>query len=76
MAIEYRDTWIGAVNVLAHSRRAVKVEYRGKEAWIPRSRILEGSRLSYIGEHGSLVIPLWLAKAKGYSDSKDRKTTY
>lgn len=76
MAIEYSETWIGAVNLLVHSKRAVKVEYKGKEAWIPRSQLMEGTRLSCIGDHGRLVIPLWLAKAKGYSETTDKKLRY
>lgn len=37
----------------------------GDEVWVPRSQIDDSSEVSEPGDSGVLVIPRWLAEAKG-----------
>lgn len=45
--------------------KAILVEVDGEEAWIPQSQIDDESEVWKDGDEGTLVIPLWLAEAKG-----------
>jgi hypothetical protein len=45
--------------------KAVLVEADGVEAWIPQSQIHDDSEVWKEGDEGTLVIPEWLAEAKG-----------
>jgi hypothetical protein len=45
--------------------KALLVVVEGEEFWIPRSAIHDDSEVWDEGHDGTLVIPLWLAEAKG-----------
>jgi len=58
------------VRVLAATGVALLVTDGRTEAWIPKSQIRSGSSIgasSERGEEGTLVIPEWLAAARGLS---------
>ncbi len=45
--------------------KALCVVVEGEEVWIPKSAIHDDSEVWKEGQDGTLVIPLWLAEAKG-----------
>ena len=45
--------------------KALCVVVEGEEVWIPRSQIHDDSEVWDEGHEGTLVVPLWLAEAKG-----------
>jgi hypothetical protein len=45
--------------------KALCVIVEGEEVWIPKSQIHDDSEVWGAGHEGTLVIPLWLAEAKG-----------
>ncbi len=45
--------------------KALLCEIDGEEHWIPRSQCLDGTSVEDEGDEGSIVIPAWLARAKG-----------
>lgn len=60
--------WSERVEVVRMGEKAVLVRYEGIEVWIPYSQLLDDSEVcqrSEPGEECSLVIPDWLAEAKG-----------
>jgi hypothetical protein len=65
--------WEGTCTVLAHTTKAVKVDYEHADEpqWVPNSQIHDDSEVynkTEVGETGNLIIPYWLAKAKGWTD--------
>ncbi len=45
--------------------KALLVVVEGEEVWIPKGQIHDDSEVYDEGHEGTLVIPLWLAEAKG-----------
>jgi len=63
------DLWKGEVTVVSHGKKAMKVSYENEDAWIPYSQVHDDSTVyekTDPGETEELVIPLWLAEAKGW----------
>ena len=45
--------------------KGLLVRYEGEEVWLPKSKILEDSEVTEVGDEGILAIPRWLAEEKG-----------
>jgi len=60
--------WDEKVLVKHATDKALLIVYEGHEAWIPTSQISDDSEVwgrEHVGQEGRLVIPNWLAEAKG-----------
>lgn len=53
------------VEVVRATEDALLVLVEGEEVWIPKSQIDDDSEVWREGQEGALVIPEWLAEAKG-----------
>lgn len=53
------------VTVKRETEAAILVVVEGEEIWIPKSQIHDDSEVYEKDTEGQLVIPLWLAEAKG-----------
>ena len=53
------------VLVLRKTDKAILVEVDTAQIWIPKSQISENSEVWKDGQTGALIIPEWLATAKG-----------
>lgn len=57
------------VTVKHATEKALLCEHEGDAQWVPLSQIHDDSEVYHagqVGETGQLVIPRWLAKAKGW----------
>lgn len=52
-------------DVKAATDKAVLCVIDGEDEWIPRSQIIDGD-VGYVGDSGSMIIPEWLAREKGW----------
>jgi hypothetical protein len=46
------------------TERALLVEIKGENYWIPKSQMKDGTEIEDEGDEGALVIPRWLAEEK------------
>jgi hypothetical protein len=54
------------VTVVRETDNAILCEFPdGNEEWIPKSQIHDDSEVYKFGTDGTLIIPRWLAQAKG-----------
>lgn len=58
-------TWFEDVEVKHETEMAILCVVDGNEVWIPKSIIHDDSEVFKAGTTGRLIIPEWLAKAKG-----------
>lgn len=64
--MEPDDLWEEKVEVQAVTAKALLVRYEGEDQWIPLSQVHKDSEVTKKGDSGLLIIPLWLAKEKGW----------
>ena len=50
------------VFVKHETEKALLCRITGKDAWIPKSQILDESEVQSDGDEGTLIIPYWLAE--------------
>lgn len=64
---------IEGVTVIRTSPKAILVkggEFR-KDTWLPKSQLKDGTDIDEVGDEGTVVIPEWLAEAKGLLEDEE-----
>jgi hypothetical protein len=57
---------IDDVEVIAETEKALLIFDGDREEWVPRSQIGKTSDVHEKGDKGTILIPEWLAKEKGF----------
>jgi hypothetical protein len=57
---------IDDVEVIAETGRALLIFDGNRQEWVPKSQIGRDSEVQEKGDKGSILIPEWLAKEKGF----------